>query len=195
MRKLGKTFHPAQEPHEVIFGAFGRRVAAVEESVNSDRDVLAGQNSRQRDHMVLMGMHAGRRNESDQMAHALALAQLFDEFDQRRQRSDLAFFDRPVDAWQSLGNDAPGADIHVADFGIAELTARQTHIGRGGLEQAVRAARRQPVPDRFFGLSDGIMIGFDAVTPAVEDAENEGTSLTFIGHRTGLRGLYENSRV
>ena len=54
-------------------------------------------------------------------------------------RGQRAVVDRIVDARQVLRHHPAGADIHVADFGIAHLPVGQADGAAGGLQQGVRA--------------------------------------------------------
>ena len=85
----------------------------------------ASSSLRQRRHVILMRMHAARRQQAHQMRGAAALLELGDEVGERLVLGQRAVRDRHIDARQILHHDAAGADIHVADFGIAHLAAGQ----------------------------------------------------------------------
>ncbi len=67
---------------------------------------------------------------------------------QRRVVEEAAVRDRRVDAGQVLVHDAAGADVHVADFGIAHLAVRQADVCAVRLHQRVRTVGEQPAPVR-----------------------------------------------
>lgn len=73
------------------------------------------------------------------MAGAVRGAQLADELGQRRGPGDAAVSDGVADPHQLLVHHAPGADIHVPDFGVAHLPIRQPDIAAGGAQEGVRA--------------------------------------------------------
>ena len=56
---------------------------------------------------------------------------------------EAAVLDRRVDAGQVLVDDAAGAEVHVADFGIAHLPVRQADVAAFGMDQRVRALGQQ----------------------------------------------------
>ena len=86
---------------------------------------------------------------------------------------EAAFLDGTGDAREVLVDDAPGADVHVADFGIAHLSLGQAHRHAGGLQQAVRPVLPEPVPGRRVAEADGVVRPGRAVAPAVENHEYE----------------------
>ena len=65
-------------------GARGRRVAAVEEGVQGDGHAGAVEDAGEGGDVVLVGMHAARRQQAHQMAGAAAGLQLGDEVQQAR---------------------------------------------------------------------------------------------------------------
>ena len=81
-----------------------------------------------------------------------------------------AILDGGIDARQILRHHSPGADIHVADFGVAHLARRQAHGTARGLQQSVRAIRQQFGVVGGFGCGDGVVGGIGAPAPAVENA-------------------------
>ena len=86
-------------------------------------------------------MHAARRQQPDDMRRAAAFLQLGDELAQRREARQRAVGDRPVDARQILHDDPAGAEIGVADLGIAHLAVGQPDIMLAGVETGMRPAR------------------------------------------------------
>ena len=110
-----------QQPRNVLARGSRRRVAAVGESMHDSRHARLRQNFRQRRGVVLVRMHAARRDQADEVAGAAALAQPLDQALQRRRALDLAVGDGIGDARQVLHHQAPGADIEMADLGIAHL--------------------------------------------------------------------------
>ena len=107
------------------------------------------------------------------MAGAAGRAQLGDEIGERWVAVERAVGGCAVDAREDLRDDAAGADIHMADLGIAHLAVGQTDIAVRGVEQAVWATRHQSIPDRRPCLGDGIVVVRVAVAPTVEDAQHD----------------------
>ena len=81
----------------------------------------------------------------------------------------LTVFDGFVDAGKTLIHHASGAEVHVADFGVAHLAVRQAHGFTGGLDQYVRILLQQAVPGRGIGVGNRIVGGFFTIAPAIED--------------------------
>ena len=101
---------------------------------------------------------------------------------------EAAILDRRVHPGQVLVDDAPGANVHVADLGIAHLALRQADVAALGVHQGVRAVGQQPPPVRQVGLGQGI-VGRRLLTmaPAVQDQQEHGLGTgrhgTLLGER------------
>ena len=91
---------------------------------------------------------------------------------QRRHLLDVAVGDCLADARQILHDHAPGADIEMADLGIAHLAAGQADVVARSAQKAMRSVPPQPVEGRRIGLADGIVGGIVAPTPAVENDQH-----------------------
>ena len=141
----------------------------------------------QRRGMILMRMHAARRDQAEQMAGAAARFELLDEIDERRRARDLAAGDRGADARQILHHHAAGADIEMADFGIAHLAVGQADVLAGGVQKAVRQALPQPVEGRRLGLADGVVRRVLAPAPAVQNDQHNRASLLHCPLSSGLK--------
>ena len=113
--------------------------------MHEHRHARIGKNFGQRGDVILMRMHAAGRHQADEMTGAAAGFELLDQIDERRRARDVAAGDGGVDARQVLHHHAAGADIHMADFGIAHLAVRQADGAARGVQQAVRAILPQPV--------------------------------------------------
>jgi hypothetical protein len=85
---------------------------------------------------------------------------------------DLAARQRLADARQVLHHHAAGADVEMADFGIAHLTRRQADILAGGHQQRVRAGGPEPVEIGRARLPDGVVCDFVTPAPAVHDHQH-----------------------
>ena len=123
-------------------------------------------------------MHAAGRDQADQMAGAAALFQLVDQIGERRRLLDLAVGDGVADARQVLHHHAAGADVEMADLGIAHLARRQADIACPTVRRKrVRAGGPEPVEGRGLGLADGVVGGVLAPAPAVQDDQHHRTAL------------------
>lgn len=86
---------------------------------------------------------------------------------------ELAVADRFGHASEVLIHHAAGAQVHVADFGVAHLPVRQTDIHAGPGDQAVRHGLVQAIKDRHLRCVDRIAVVAVAVTEAVKDDQNQ----------------------
>src|SRR5579863_7208786 len=111
------------------------------------------------------------------MTGAAARFELADKVDQRLGARDLAAGDGRADARQVLQHHAAGADIEMADFGIAHLAAGQADVLARGAQKAVRQVLPQPVEGRRLGLADGVIRRVLAPAPAVEHNKHHGAAL------------------
>ena len=109
------------------------------------------------------------------MAGAAALLQRGDQLGQDRVLGERAVLDGVVDARQVGHGDAAGAEVHVADLGIAHLALGQADEALGGVDQALRAGRDQAVVVGRARVEDGVVGRIGAMAPAVEDAQDRGT--------------------
>ncbi len=95
----------------------------------------AAMTPRQGDDVILMGMHAARRQQAQQMGGTAAGFQSRDGLQQSRVLGQRAVFDRQIDTGQFLHDDAAGAQIHMADFRIA-------HLAGGQADRQARGSRK-----------------------------------------------------
>src|ERR1035437_4414276 len=95
------------------------------------------------------------------------------ELEQDRPFEETAGRDRLVDPGQVLEDRLPGAQVQVADFGVAHLAVRQADEAFGGLQRAMRPALQEGSPVGHSGLHDGIDLGLVADAEAVEDDEDD----------------------
>jgi hypothetical protein len=141
------------------------------------RDAGLRQDSGERRRVILVRMHASRRNQAHQVADAAALAQVVDQVAQRWRLADLAVRDRIRDALQGLLDDPAGPDVEVSDLGIAHLAGRQADIRAGGSQQGVRTGLPQAVEGRGAGLTDRIVGRLLAPAPAVQHGQHHRPAL------------------
>ena len=88
-------------------------------------------------------------------------------------RKELAVLDHQIDSRDVHVNDAAGTDVEMADFAVAHLAFGQADKRAAGVDQSIRILAQQPVVGWLAGERDGVGFGFGAVSPAVEDDENE----------------------
>ena len=91
-------------------------------------------------------------------------------------RASAAVGDRGVDARQVLHDHAAGADIHMADLGIAHLAVRAARhdVPRRRSARAGPSRRSRPRPASW-RRADRVVVARGALAPAVEDAEHDRT--------------------
>src|SRR5438270_10060671 len=69
----------------------------------------------------------------------------------------------------------------MADFTVAHLIVGQADVSPAGMDQRVGIFAQQAVVNRFASQRDGVGFGFGAISPAVEDDENQ---RFWMGHRS-----------
>ena len=132
--KLAHARHVGEEPGHIAGSAGGRGVAAVQERVDRHPNPGGAEDARQGGHLVLVGVHTPRGQQSHQVAGPAARAQRRDEIPERRYLRDRAVGNGGVDARQVLHGDAPAAERRMADLGIAHLSGGQADLGGRGRE-------------------------------------------------------------
>ena len=78
-----------------------------------------------------------------------------------------------IDAGHVHADDAACTEVEMADFGVAHLAVGEADEVLGGAEEGVGVLAEEFVVGWFTGLGDGVAVGFGAVTPAVEDGEDD----------------------
>ncbi len=86
---------------------------------------------------------------------------------------ELAGGDQRVDARDVHLHNAAGADVQVADFAVAHLSVGQADKVIRGLNQRVGKLAQQLVVGGLARQRNGIVGGFGAIAPSIEDGENE----------------------
>ena len=140
--------------------------------MNCDRHAGACDQVGECNQVILVCMHAARRREPHQMADPAALPQGRDHVRQQRIARQRSVREGGVDPRQVRHRDAPGAEVHVADFGVAHLPLRQADEALRRIDQTLRASRDQAIEVRRAGIEDGIVPGIGTEPPAVENAED-----------------------
>ena len=88
-------------------------------------------------------------------------------------REEAAVGDGGVDAGHVHAHDAAGAEVEVADFGVAHLAVGQADEVLAGADEGVGEVAQQLVVGGLAGECDGVAVGLGAIAPAVEDGEND----------------------
>ena len=164
------------QPGDVVGAGLRRGVAAVGEGVHDGGDAGVVQDLRQGDGVVLVRVHAAGRHQAHQVAGALGLAEFADEVSERRGLGDAAVGNGVADAHQFLMHHAAGADIHVADLGVAHLPLGQADIAAGGVQEGVRARLPQLGEGGGPGEADGVVLGRFPPAEAIEDHQHYRTN-------------------
>jgi hypothetical protein len=121
-----------------------------------------------------MAVHAAGRKQAHHVQRAVVLDRLLAGVDQLRVVEEAAAVDRGVDPGQLLVHHPAGADVHVADLGVAHLAVGQADEAALGVDQRGRAGLPQPAPVGHIGLGDGVVARILAVAPAVQDQQDHG---------------------
>ncbi len=87
---------------------------------------------------------------------------------------ETTVFDVLVNAGQALIDHPTGAQIHVADLGIAHLSGRQTNGLPGRIDQRRRSLLPQAVPGRSGRVGDGVAVGGFPMAPAIKNQKKGG---------------------
>ena len=88
--------------------------------------------------MILMGVHPAVRHQAHQVASPAGAPCGGNQLFERGPVGQAAVMYRGPDARQLLAHDTPGADVEVADFGVAHLAVRKAHIVSVGAQEGVR---------------------------------------------------------
>ena len=90
--------------------------------------------------MILMAVHASRRDQSEAVQRGAAVAGTVHRFAQHRVLVEAAVLDGAVDRDQRLMDEPPGADGEMAHLGVALLAGRNSHRLTAGVDRRVRPA-------------------------------------------------------
>ncbi|MNP10208.1 hypothetical protein D3C76_1023490 [compost metagenome] len=154
--------------------AFRRGIAAVEEGVQVDffSAALGGQFGHG-DQVILVAVHAAIGQQAhevhgftggDGFVHGGADGRVLEE---------LAVADRFGHAGEVLVHHAAGAEIHVADLGVAHLAVRQANVHAAAGNQAVGHGGPQTIQYRLLRRKDGVGFRALTVTEAVENNQDQ----------------------
>ncbi len=178
--------HLLFELGDVARAGGGAGVAAVHEGVDEDalKAVLAG-SAKEGVEVLLVGVDAAVGDEAEEMKLAAAVLGALHGSDDGGVLLEFVFRDELVDAGDVHVDDAAGAEIEVADFAVAHLAVGQADEVLGGADEGVGILAEQLVVGGLAGEGDGVVGGFGAVAPSVEDGEDERT----LGHEEDTSGM------
>src|SRR5580692_11882207 len=88
-------------------------------------------------------------------------------------RKELAILDHQFNARAVHVHDASGADVKVAHLAVAHLTVGQADVRAAGVNQSVGILAEKAVVGGLASQRDGIGFGFSAVSPSIENDEDE----------------------
>src|SRR5438552_170392 len=117
-------------------------------------------------------MHAAIGNQAKEMELA-ATARVLHCVQQNGMLEEVSVLDHQLDASRIHVDDAPGANVQMTDFAVAHLIVWQPNVLATGVDQRVRIFAEQAVINWLAGKGDGVGFGFGAVSPAIEDDEDE----------------------
>src|SRR5436190_13950478 len=137
-------------------------------------DVVVMGELRERNEMPIVGVHATRPDEADDVERPAALRCPPGRIQQRRALEERAVGDGGIDPRQVLEDRAPGTEIEVAHLGIAHLAPRQPDGSFRRAERGVGPRRQQAAPDRHPRRRDRVRPAISPDSEAVEDDEHDG---------------------
>ena len=124
-------------------------------------DLLGAALGRQLGHghqMILVAVHATVGKQAEDVHRLAGTYGLVDRSADGRVGEEFAVADRLCHPGEVLIHHAPGAQVHVADLGVAHLPVRQTDIHAAAGDQSVWLSRQQTFVDRLARGIDGIEI-------------------------------------
>ena len=96
-------------------------------------------------------------------------------FEQRVIGEKITVADGFCDTGQFLVDNPAGADVGMADLGIAHLAVRQSDVHAAGADHGVRVFSQITVDIGCFGRLDGIADGFVVDPETVQNDQGDGT--------------------
>ncbi|MNJ53783.1 hypothetical protein D3C77_491930 [compost metagenome] len=124
--------------------------------------------------VVLVAVHAAIGEQAKDVHGLAGTDSLVDRATQHRVFEELAVLDRLGHPGEVLVHHAAGAEVHVADLGVAHLPVRQADVHAGAGDQAVRLGGAQAIVNRRAGRVDGVVFVAFAVTETIQDDQDQG---------------------
>ena len=137
------------------------------------RDLALRRHLDERVQVPLVAVDAAIGHEAEQVERLPSVRDAVHARDQGLAREELAVANALVDAREVLIDDPAGAHVHVADFGVAHLSCRQTDGFARRDQLRVRVAAHQLVEDGLARHRDCVVRTVGANAPAVEDDEDD----------------------
>lgn len=119
-------------------------------------------------------MHAAVGEQAEDVHRLAGPRGLVDGGADGRVGEELAIANRLGHSSEVLIHHAPGAQVHVADLGVAHLSVRQADVHAATGDQSVRLSSQQAIVDRLARGVDGIEIRAVAVPEAIENDQYQG---------------------
>ena len=140
------------------------------------------------DQMILVAVHATVGKQAEDVHRLTRTYGLVDGGTDGRIGEELAVADRLGHPGEVLVHHAAGAEIHVADLGVAHLPVRQADIHATAGDQSVRLSSQQTIVNRLARGMDGIEVRAVAVPEAIENDQYQrfGRGGGGDGHAFGL---------
>src|SRR5207247_910099 len=154
-------------------GRLGRRVAPVEPGVDRHGQLVQVAEHDPGGEVLVERVHAAVSDQTQQVERAAATPHLAAQLRHRRQPEERPRLDRLGDAHDVLGHDAPGPEIQVSHFAVADLSLGQAHRESGRVEQRARRSRPETMPGGCIPQLDGVPLPSGTEPPAVEHAADE----------------------
>src|SRR5712671_3505704 len=123
--------------------------------------------------MSLLRMHTSIGDQAEQMKSPFSDACMLHRGQQNGMREELAVLDHQVDASDVHVHDATGPDVEMSDLAVAHLSFGQSNKRSAGVNQRVGIFAQQTVVGGLARESDGVGFRLGAVSPAVENDEDE----------------------
>jgi hypothetical protein len=154
-----------------ISARFRRGVAAVGENMDDNvGDAFALGHCKERVKVGVVGVDAAVADEAHEME--AARAGVGHGGFESGIVAEIAVADHPVDAGDVHLDDAAGADVEMADFGVAHLAIGEADGFATRMDERIGEVPDEGVEDRRVGGEDGVALDGCGVAPAVEDGEN-----------------------
>src|SRR5438270_5043371 len=88
-------------------------------------------------------------------------------------RKKLTLFDHHVNFRDVHVHNSAGTDVEMSHFAVAHLSRWKANMAAAGVHQRIREVEQQKVIGRLARERDRIRFGFGAVSPAIQNDENE----------------------
>ena len=135
-------------------------------------DALALGHIQHREDVGQVAMHAAVGQKPEDMQRLSVRLRVMDRLQINGVFKELPFLDLLGDLREDLEHDAAGADVGMADLGVAHLAGGKADIQTGGLKLGMGIPGKEPVQIGLLRLGDGIARCGRGNAVAVHDDEN-----------------------